>query len=112
MIEQERVRKLLHSIEKLESYQEIQNEMGRMIAAFNFRQAQQVLSHFALEKEKVSLEVADEGVFEGREAVETIVREKTDENRRIGTADRRGISSTGDEGCKASVCMGNKKPAG
>lgn len=75
MISQERKENLLRSLERLEAYQEIQNQMGRMIAAFNFREAENVLSFFALDCPDVSLEVADEGVFEGAEAVSTIVRE-------------------------------------
>lgn len=65
----------MDAMEKLEAYQEIQNEMGRTIAAFNFHQADKVLSHFALEEEGVWLEYADEGVFEGKEAVTTIINE-------------------------------------
>lgn len=75
MIEMERKEKLLQSIKKLEAYHEIQNEMGRLLAAFNFRQADRVLSHFALDRADVRLEYADEGVFEGPEAVRTIVNE-------------------------------------
>ena len=75
MVTDKRKEDLVKSIRKLEAYQEIQNEMGRTIAAFNFREADKVLSHFALDKEGVSLEYADEGVFEGREAVETIIKE-------------------------------------
>ena len=75
MIDQKRKENLLRSLEKLEAYQEIQNQMGRMTAAFNFREAEKVLSYFALNKEDVSLEVADEGVFRGPEAVAAIIRE-------------------------------------
>lgn len=75
MVTEIRKKELIKNIEKLEAYQEMQNEMGRTIAAFNFREADKVLSHFALEAEGVSVEVADEGVFEGKEAVETIIKE-------------------------------------
>ena len=75
VVTENRKRDLIKNIEKLEAYQEIQNEMGRTVAAFNFRQADRVLSHFALNQADVSLEYADEGVFEGKEAVETIVNE-------------------------------------
>lgn len=75
MVSQERKEALLHSIEKLEAYQEIQNEMGRTVAALNFRQPERVLSHFS-RREDISLEYADEGVFSGRTAVETVVREQ------------------------------------
>ena len=56
-------------------YRQIQNEMGRAVAAFNFRQADRLLGFFALDREDVSLEYADEGVFHGPEAVKTIIRE-------------------------------------
>lgn len=75
MITEGRKQDLMKKIEKLEIYQEVQNDMGRAVAAFNFRQADRVLSHFALKKEDVSLEYADEGVFEGREAVTAIINE-------------------------------------
>lgn len=75
MITEARKENLLNAVKRLEAYQEIQNEMGRTVAAFNFRQADRVLAHFALDKEDVSLEYADEGVFEGKEAVTTIVNE-------------------------------------
>ena len=75
MITENRKSDLIKSIVKLEAYQEIQNEMGRTIAAFNFREADKVLSHFALDQEGVSLEYADEGVFAGKEAVTAIINE-------------------------------------
>lgn len=75
MVTEARKRELLKNIEKLEAYQEIQNEMGRTIAAFNFREAEKILGHFALDAQGVSVEVADEGLFEGREAVEAIIKE-------------------------------------
>ena len=43
--------------------------MGRACAALNFQRTEEVLSYFALEEKDVSLEYADEGVFEGDEAV-------------------------------------------
>ena len=70
MIAEERKNDLLRKIAKLNAYTEIQNNMGRLIAAVNFRMKDEALKYFALEKEDVSLEYADEGVFEGREAVE------------------------------------------
>ena len=63
MIAQERKTALLNAMQKLEAYRQIQNEMGRAVAAFNFRQADRLLSFFALDREDVSLEYADEGVF-------------------------------------------------
>ena len=79
MVTEKRKQNLIKAIERLEAYQEIQNEMGRTVAAFNFRQPDKILSHFALDMEDVSLEYADEGVFKGKEAVETIVRETAGE---------------------------------
>lgn len=75
MIEKERKQALFAAIRKLEAYRQIQNEMGRAVAAFNFRQAERLLGFFALDREDVSLEYADEGVFHGPEAVKTIIRE-------------------------------------
>ena len=75
MIETERKQALFAAIRKLEAYRQIQNEMGRAVAAFNFRQAERLLGFFALDREDVSLEYADEGVFHGPEAVKTIIRE-------------------------------------
>ena len=75
MSDQERKEKLLNKIKRLEAYHEIQNTMGRLTVALNFQLADQILSYFALDKEDVSLEYADEGVFEGKKAVEAAVRE-------------------------------------
>lgn len=75
MIAEERKRALVASVERLEAYQELQNLMGRTTAALNFGQADRVLESFALDRRDVSLEYADEGVFEGREAVTAIVRQ-------------------------------------
>ena len=75
MITMERKENLLRAMQKLEAYRLIQNQMGRAVAAFNFRQAEKLLSFFALDQEGVALEYCDEGLFDGREAVETIIRE-------------------------------------
>ena len=74
-ISQEKKENLKNAIRRLQAYQEIQNNMGRCLAAFNFRQADKVLNYFALEQEDVWLEFADEGVFKGPNAVETIIKE-------------------------------------
>jgi len=71
----ERRARLATKLNKLRAYQEIQNQMGGVVAAINFRQADKVLERFALDRPDVSLEWADEGVFSGPEAVTTIVRE-------------------------------------
>ncbi len=75
MIAQERKEQLYLAIQKLEAYRLIQNEMGRAVSAFNFRQADRLLSFFALDQEDVWLEFADEGVFNGPEAVKAIINE-------------------------------------
>lgn len=67
--------RLAANIFKLCAYDEIQNEMGRVITAVNFRQPKNVLARFALGLPDVSLEYADEGVFTGPHAVTTIVNE-------------------------------------
>ena len=73
MIDQERKEKLLTNIRRLDSYHEIQNLMGRLTAALNFQRREEILSYFALEKDDVSLEYADEGVFEGKQAIEALL---------------------------------------
>ena len=75
MISQERKAALYTAMQKLEAYRQIQNEMGRTVAAFNFRQADRVLGHFALKTPGVSLEYADEGVFKGAENVTAIINQ-------------------------------------
>ena len=75
MITLERKQALYNAMQKLDAYRQIQNEMGRTVAAFNFRQAEVVLSHFALKTNGVRLEYADEGVFRGAEAITAIINE-------------------------------------
>lgn len=74
MISKERKQALFNAMQKLEAYRIIQNEMGRAVSAFNFRQSEKLLSYFALDKDDVALEYADEGVFNGPEAVRTIIK--------------------------------------
>lgn len=75
MITDERKNRLYASIVALEAEHEIENLMGRVIAAFNFRQAEKLLGYFDLDSPDVSLEIADEGVFQGKTAIQTFVRE-------------------------------------
>ena len=75
MIDQKRKEELFRKIGRLNSYHEIQNLMGRATAALNFQRGEELLSYFALEKDDVSLEYADEGVFTGKEAVEAAVND-------------------------------------
>lgn len=84
MIEKERKETLLLALNKLEAWHEIQNEMGRLTAAFNFHQKDMVLNHFAMEAEDVSLEYADEGRFEGPEAVKAALEELLDKPAKPG----------------------------
>ncbi len=73
MIDENRKKNLFLNIQKLQAYHELQNEMGRLTAAFNFHQKDKVLSFFALDLSDVAIEYADEGLFEGREAVEACI---------------------------------------
>lgn len=75
MITERRKSDLITAVNKLEVYQEIQNEMGRALVAFNFRQADKLLSYFALDLDDVSLEFADEGLYVGKKAITTIIAE-------------------------------------
>ena len=75
MLTQERKSRLVTSVNKLHAYQEIQNEVARMIIAVNFGQADRVLDRLALDRPDVSVEIADEGVFTGPEAVTAIINE-------------------------------------
>lgn len=75
MINEQRKKNLFAAMQKLEAYRLIQNEMGRAVAAFNFRQSQRLLSFFALDREDVCLEYADEGVFRGPDAVKSIIED-------------------------------------
>ena len=75
MITAERKLRLLANIRRLAAYQEIQNEMGRALVAANFGQPDKILSHFALDRSDVSLELVDEGLFVGPEAVTAIVND-------------------------------------
>ncbi|RSM40360.1 hypothetical protein DMA12_27145 [Amycolatopsis balhimycina DSM 5908] len=80
----ERRARLAANLNKLRAYHEIQNEMGRVVAAVNFGQPDKVLARFALGRPDVSVEWADEGVFIGPEAVTTIVRETIGRERAPG----------------------------
>lgn len=75
MISQERKIALMRNMQKLEAYRIIQNQAGRVVSAFNFRQADKLLSFFALDREDVSVEFADEGVFNGANAVTSIIQQ-------------------------------------
>ncbi len=74
MKDQERKDRLFRSIQKLEAYRLLQNEMGRTMAAFNFRQPEKILARFALEREDVSVEYCDEGRFTGPVLVRQIIQ--------------------------------------
>ena len=71
-ISDERIQNVYESIKKLSGYYEIENLMGRTIAACNFKQEHKVFSQFS-EREDIYFEFADEGLFEGREAVRALL---------------------------------------
>lgn len=75
MITEERKDRLYAELAKLEIGHQVENLMGRVVAALNFRQTEKLLGFFAMQNEEVSLEVADEGLFQGPEAVSAFVRE-------------------------------------
>lgn len=75
LISEEKVTCFITKVKRLVAYQEIQNNMGRCIAAFNFQNADEVLKHFCLDSEDVCVEYADEGIFTGKEAVKAIINE-------------------------------------
>lgn len=65
--------RIVRAMARLEAYHLVQNAMGRMIVALDFRQPEKVLAAFDLDSEGVSFEYADEGRFVGREAVTALV---------------------------------------
>lgn len=65
-----RQQELEHRTLRLEAYREIQNLMGRFLIYCNFRQMDKALGLMALEEKDVSVEVADDGLFTGKAAVE------------------------------------------
>lgn len=58
--------------------------MGRCIVAFNFRQPDKILEHFAMDEQDVSVEIADEGLFVGPEAVKVFTHEFVPDKRLPG----------------------------
>ena len=56
-------------LNKLKAYREIENLMGRCMFAFNYHQKDAVLAYLAMEEPDVSVELADEGLYVGPEAV-------------------------------------------
>ena len=52
MVTESRKQDLLNNIAKLEAYHELQNEMGRAAAAFNFRQAEKSAITFCVVKRR------------------------------------------------------------
>lgn len=66
----EEKRSLIYAkMKKLKAYREIENLMGRCIFAFNYHQKEGVLSYLAMEMPDVSVEIADEGLYVGPNAV-------------------------------------------
>lgn len=71
-ISEERKERVFRSMKKLTAYREIQNLMGRCAAACNFKQVQKIYAYFS-ERVDISCEIADEGLFHGREGVKAIL---------------------------------------
>lgn len=74
-VSDERKSALIKAIKTVQAYQEISNLMTRFIFAMNYHQPDAILDCFALQKEDVSWEFADEGVFRGPAAVKQIIGE-------------------------------------
>ena len=53
MIDNNRKELLINKLNKLNSYHEIQNIMGRLTAALNFQRKDEILSYFALNHDDV-----------------------------------------------------------
>ena len=75
---------LIHAVKTVHACQEISNLMTRFMTAMNYRQPERVLACFALEQQDVSWEFADEGVFEGPDAVRQIVHETIGRPAKVG----------------------------
>ena len=75
MIDNNRKKLLINKLNKLSSYHEIQNIMGRLVVALNFQRKEEVLSYFALDQDDVSVEYADEGLFVGKQAIEALLND-------------------------------------
>lgn len=71
-ISKERKEKVLNTMKQLSAYSEVQNLMGRCAAAVNFKMTHRVLGYFS-DRDDISCEIADEGLFEGPEAVEAVL---------------------------------------
>jgi len=76
--------KIARALRRLHAYHLIQNNMARVLIAINHSEADRMLEQFALEDDRVSLEFADEGVFNGCKAVECIVGEVVGGDRLAG----------------------------
>ena len=68
---QEQVKRVADKILRLEAYTEIQNNMGSCVLSYNYRRPEEVLSFFS-SREDATLEIADEGVFRGKDIREAI----------------------------------------
>ncbi len=69
----ERINRIVKKVAKLEGYRELQNLMGRAIISYNFRQKKEMISYFSTARNDISLEIADDGLFQGRKAVEAYI---------------------------------------
>ena len=66
---EEKRESIYRKMKKLQAYREVENLMGRCVFAFNYQQKEGVLSYLAMEEPDVSVELADEGLYIGAEAV-------------------------------------------
>lgn len=66
---------LVKAVKTVLACQEISNLMARFMTAMNYKQPEEVLACFALQQQDVSWEFADEGVFQGPDAVRQIIYE-------------------------------------
>lgn len=73
----------MEKISKLTAYRNIQNQMGRAVAAFNFGQQKKFLNYFSDDPD-TSIEYADEGRFVGKDALDEITAKLFADNNKTG----------------------------
>ena len=66
---EEKRESIYRKMKKLQAYREVENLMGRCVFAFNYHQKAGVLSYLAMEEPDLSVELADEGLYVGPDAV-------------------------------------------
>jgi hypothetical protein len=93
VVNEDRKTGLVGAVRRLRAYQDVQNTMGRWMVAVNFRQSEQALTQFALERPDAWLEWADEGRFEGAEAITAITQEHLAASPAVGELDDYQLST-------------------